>query len=306
MEAGSLIRTRTRKNDWGLTGGGPIWIPKVYDGRNKTFFFFALGESSLELDQQHDLQRGSDGSLSQWRFQRGHHGGELPESGHRPLGRPIIQNAIYDPKTQRPVSATDPRLIRDQFPGNLIPPTSIDPVAAKVQALVPLPNLPGLISNQVNPFPVSSRYWIPSLKLDQQLSARQKLSFFWSLTRTASRLFGRRSHWRRRGRVSAPHFRSRLQQLQFAPFYAELRLQHHPDDAAAFGRRLYGFLADHAVAYDGLQRHHATGLDRALHPVRVPQFLDHDQRSGRLEEPGQHLHGIAKYAGWRSPPASPA
>src|SRR5262249_54084625 len=78
------------------------------------------------------------------------------------------------------------QIVRDPFPNNTIQPARIDPVAAKVQALVPLPNLPGLINNEVNPFPVSSRYWIPSLKLDQQLSTRQKLSFFWSLTRTAS------------------------------------------------------------------------------------------------------------------------
>jgi hypothetical protein len=29
-----------RRNEYGLTVGGPIWIPKVYNGKNKTFFFF--------------------------------------------------------------------------------------------------------------------------------------------------------------------------------------------------------------------------------------------------------------------------
>lgn len=33
---------RSRKNDFGGTIGGPVWIPKVYDGRNKTFFFFNI------------------------------------------------------------------------------------------------------------------------------------------------------------------------------------------------------------------------------------------------------------------------
>ena len=33
---------RDRKNDYGFTVGGPVWIPKVYNGRNKTFFFFNL------------------------------------------------------------------------------------------------------------------------------------------------------------------------------------------------------------------------------------------------------------------------
>ena len=29
------------RNDFGGTVGGPVWIPKVYDGRNKTFFFYS-------------------------------------------------------------------------------------------------------------------------------------------------------------------------------------------------------------------------------------------------------------------------
>src|SRR3977135_75095 len=37
---GHLIRTKSRRPDWGFTLGGPVWIPKVYNGRNRTFFFF--------------------------------------------------------------------------------------------------------------------------------------------------------------------------------------------------------------------------------------------------------------------------
>ncbi len=33
---------RDRKNDYGFTIGGPVWIPKVYNGKNHTFFFFNL------------------------------------------------------------------------------------------------------------------------------------------------------------------------------------------------------------------------------------------------------------------------
>src|SRR5579864_6866626 len=36
---GHNIRPRTRRNDFGYTVGGPVWIPKVYNGRDKTFFF---------------------------------------------------------------------------------------------------------------------------------------------------------------------------------------------------------------------------------------------------------------------------
>jgi hypothetical protein len=37
----SVARPLLRYNDYGFTIGGPVWIPKVYDGHNKTFFFFS-------------------------------------------------------------------------------------------------------------------------------------------------------------------------------------------------------------------------------------------------------------------------
>ena len=39
--SGGKYRPRSRRNDYGGTIGGPIWIPKVYDGKNKSFFFFS-------------------------------------------------------------------------------------------------------------------------------------------------------------------------------------------------------------------------------------------------------------------------
>lgn len=38
-----LSRARDRQNDYGFNIGGPVYIPKIYDGRNKTFFFFNYG-----------------------------------------------------------------------------------------------------------------------------------------------------------------------------------------------------------------------------------------------------------------------
>src|SRR5262249_41569055 len=38
--SGHLLRQKPRRSDYGGTMGGPVWIPKLYDGRNKTFFFF--------------------------------------------------------------------------------------------------------------------------------------------------------------------------------------------------------------------------------------------------------------------------
>ena len=37
---GELVRPRQRNNNFGVTVGGPVFLPKLYDGRNRTFFFF--------------------------------------------------------------------------------------------------------------------------------------------------------------------------------------------------------------------------------------------------------------------------
>src|ERR1039457_3650894 len=45
----SHLTDRDRKNDYGFTVGGPVWIPRLYNGRNKTFFFF--GEERFANNQ---------------------------------------------------------------------------------------------------------------------------------------------------------------------------------------------------------------------------------------------------------------
>ena len=50
---GFFARTRSiyRQNDFGATASGPIWIPKIYNGRNRTFFFTNL-EKDIRNEQQ--------------------------------------------------------------------------------------------------------------------------------------------------------------------------------------------------------------------------------------------------------------
>ena len=74
------------------------------------------------------------------------------------------------------------QVVRDPFPNNIIPPTSLDPVALRVQALIPQPQGPlatGLIQNYVNPYTVTSSDYIPSIKIDHSVSSKIKLSYNW-------------------------------------------------------------------------------------------------------------------------------
>src|SRR5262249_3726145 len=44
-----LPKPRERQNDFGGVFGGPVWIPRVYNGRNRTFFFFSYEGLRLRL-----------------------------------------------------------------------------------------------------------------------------------------------------------------------------------------------------------------------------------------------------------------
>lgn len=117
-------------NEFGGTLGGPVWLPKVYDGREKTFFFVSfdktlnsnpLGAGLRSLPT--DLERAGDFSQS-WTTQT--------VNGQR-VRYPI---QIFDPNT------VDAKGNRTLFPGNKIPQSRLDPVAQALLGYVPLPNTP--------------------------------------------------------------------------------------------------------------------------------------------------------------------
>ena len=172
-----LLRPAQRRNDWGFTVGGPVVLPKLYNGHDKTFFFFNF-EQYREFQNINNqsvtvpIQAYRDGD-----FRRALTGRTLATD---PLGRPILEGAIYDPTTQR--LAPNGQTIRDPFPNNMIPLERMDPVALKVQALIPLPNVNpnALTSNGIYPYLGDRLAYIPSFKIDQNLGARGKLSFFYS------------------------------------------------------------------------------------------------------------------------------
>jgi hypothetical protein len=67
------------------------------------------------------------------------------------------------------------------FPSNKITdPSRFDPVALKIQAMIPQPTLSGLINNGLYPFDTSNIVSIPALKIDHALSSKAKVSGYWS------------------------------------------------------------------------------------------------------------------------------
>ncbi len=129
-----------RQLDFGASAGGPVWIPHLYNGHNKTFFFFAYEE----YHNKQTLNQGTitvptaayrNGDLSS--LFAGSHCGFQWNPVLDCLGRPMINGAVYNPATTRTATCTDgsTKTVRDPFPNNFIgAPSTWDPVAQKVLA----------------------------------------------------------------------------------------------------------------------------------------------------------------------------
>ena len=179
---GGLIRPVQRRNDYGFTLGGPVWIPKVYNGHDRTFFFFNWEQYRETQDINNQFVTVPTPAYRAGNFSAALTGRTLATD---PLGRPILENTIYDPSTQR--AAPNGQMIRDPFPGNTVPMPQMDPVALKIQALIPQPTIPGLlVNNAIYPYLSKRVTDIPGVKIDHSLSPKAKLSLYWSRTSTES------------------------------------------------------------------------------------------------------------------------
>jgi Carboxypeptidase regulatory-like domain len=171
-----------RKHDYGFTVGGPVRLPWLYDGRNKTFFFF-----NLEKYRNVTRSSGSLATLPTAAYRQGDFSAALTgrQLGVDVLGRPIMENAIYDPRTTRTVTVGGKQfVVRDPFPNNVIPKELLDPVALKIQALIPNPDNNELTNNWDPRIPNQKFQQIPSVKIDHNINSNSKLSGYWSVQDT--------------------------------------------------------------------------------------------------------------------------
>ena len=114
------------RNEFGGNLSGPVWIPKIYNGKNKTFFFVDA-EGIRQRSAARETYIVPDAPLKQGDFSK-----YTDESGN------LIR--IYDPLTTRLDPATG-AYVRTQFPGNIIPANRINAAAKKVVGYLPNPNV---------------------------------------------------------------------------------------------------------------------------------------------------------------------
>ena len=143
-------RAPAKQNEWGGTIGGPLTIPKVYNGKDKTFWF-----ASFDQFYRRGGALGGLNTLPTPNMTRG----DFTQLGSK---------LIYDPNS----GAT-----RQPFAGNRIPANRISAVSAKMLPFIPAPELPGLVNNSIAPL-ASPRAdeRTAGFKLDHQLNTKTRLS----------------------------------------------------------------------------------------------------------------------------------
>ncbi len=144
------------QNDYGFTVGGPVSIPKLYDGRNRTFFLFTLD------NYRENAYTGGFGTVPTTAMKGGDFSHFLNAQGN--------QIPIYDPQTGK------------QFPGNIIPLSRFSPFSQALLKYVPDPNRAGTDygqqNNEKNAIPsVANAISLWGFTLDHNFNERQSIHY---------------------------------------------------------------------------------------------------------------------------------
>jgi hypothetical protein len=177
-QTANFRRPANRRKDYGFSFGGPVWVPRLYDGRNRTFFYFSFEKSGQEELGPEGLSRTVpqpemfDGNLS--RLLTG------TRVGTDILGRTVTEGQIYDPLTLREINGQH---VADPFLGNIIPVSRISKLARQFKSIFSEHYAP--INSDIR----NNSYWTrwgkndltqASVKIDHALSSSHRFSGFYN------------------------------------------------------------------------------------------------------------------------------
>jgi hypothetical protein len=183
-------KPRDRQNDFGGALGGPVWIPGLYNGRDKTFFFFSWEQYRNRVGLVNDLQTLPTGAERTGDFSALLGPPLVDPITSAPIinpcnGQQVLQGQIFDPSTTQVVGGQTCRL---PFAGNVIT-NGLSAVAQKVLGYIPAPNrpgvpangAPGLIQNYLNPAGTTPDVVTQTtFRIDENLTNKNKLFFSYS------------------------------------------------------------------------------------------------------------------------------
>ena len=153
-------------DQYGAQLDGPVYIPKLYNGRNKTFFLFNYERYNEGTPQPLIL------SVPEPEMRRGDFS-KLVDARNRTI-------TIYDPNTGRQQGS---QWVRDPFPGDIIPRDRINATALQLIKYFPLPNTstPGAGYSTSNLFisggdgTARDKFYNLVAKIDQNLGPKHRL-----------------------------------------------------------------------------------------------------------------------------------
>lgn len=171
------IKQVLRYNQYGGTAGGPVFIPKFYDGRNRTFWFFGYEQWRWRATGNPRL-----GTVATQQQRDGDFSNTLDGQGR------LIP--IYDPNTTtpRPGGGFD----RTVFANNRIPVARFDPLSVRVLQFMPLPNAAPTdpftnANNFIALVPSSSDQGVTNMRVDHRFTENDSMFFRYSVTRNTRR-----------------------------------------------------------------------------------------------------------------------
>lgn len=148
-------RDQLKRNQFGFTLGGPLVIPKIYNGRDHSFWFFGFQGTRIS-----NLGNTASAIVPTQAELNGDFSAYLTASNpNNPLGRAV---QLSDPKTGQP------------FSGNIIPVSSFDPAALGTEKYLPHPTGTGLIFYQT---PIHQPEDETVERFDQTIGSADRLTF---------------------------------------------------------------------------------------------------------------------------------
>lgn len=195
-------------NEVGTTLGGPVYFPKIYDGRNRTFFQYTY-------ERFRDDRPQASSSVTPTALESV---GDFSKTYVSGTGGPTV--AIYDPLTAVVTTSPSLAVTRTPFAGGIIPSNRINPIAAGIASKVLRPNVPNTARGVNNlilaPNYDHEPYDIHIFRLDQNLGSKNK--FFVDVDRS------NRHQTNGIGNNYEPY--AALDELWLSTSYSHWRIQH--------------------------------------------------------------------------------
>jgi hypothetical protein len=195
-----LDRPARKYNRYGITVGGPVYIPFLYDGKDKTFFLFSFER------QKDNVAQTTTYSVPTALMRQGNFSEVL--GGPRTVtltgstncagsagtvvtltnrdGSPALNGQIYNPFSGQSVSRCNPltgtvqtQIERLPFAGNVIPTGSMYAPALAFAALFPESNLSGTQSNFITDQNLNRPYRSYMAKIDHKINSNTNISGKW-------------------------------------------------------------------------------------------------------------------------------